>query len=214
MDIPGRGQAAQSPIAKMLGSRVVSSVGSTTSWVARLTSSPSRSLKTGGSFDARCPHHQLRADKASVSELEPCRGHLDHFGAGTNLDSDLREKAVCRTGDPLWQPGQNAIRRFDQHNVYVTLGIDAVESVGDQFACRPLQLCGEFGAGCARADDRDVKLAGTDGPGWVWARMQASMRRRLKRAACAGVSRGTACSATPGVPKSLVRLPIAMTSVS
>jgi hypothetical protein len=41
--------------------------------------------------------------------------------------------------------------------------------------------------------------------------MQAFTKRRLKRAAWAGVSSGTAYSATPGarVPKSLVTLPIA-----
>ena len=38
--------------------------------------------------------------------------------------------------------------------------------------------------------------------------------RRLKRLACSGVSSGTANCAAPGVPKSLVMLPIAMISVS
>jgi hypothetical protein len=40
----GPGQAAQSPIAKMASSRVVCSVGRTTSWLMRFVSSPPRSF--------------------------------------------------------------------------------------------------------------------------------------------------------------------------
>ena len=43
--LPSRGNAEQSPRAKMSGSRVVCKVGRTTSWLIRLVSSPSRSLR-------------------------------------------------------------------------------------------------------------------------------------------------------------------------
>ena len=46
----GHGQAAQSPSAKMSGSRVVASVVPTTSWCARLTSRPSRSASHAGAL--------------------------------------------------------------------------------------------------------------------------------------------------------------------
>ena len=92
--------------------------------------------------------------------------------------------------------------------------IDAIEAIGDHFADRAMQFGGQFSAGRAGTDDRDVELAGSTGPSCVCARRQALTRRRLKRSACASVSSGTAYSATPGVPKSLVMLPTAITSVS
>ena len=55
---------------------------------------------------------------------------------------------------------------------------------------------------------------GPSGPACMWARRQALTSRRWKRSASAGVSSAIACSATPGVPKSLVWLPTAITSVS
>ncbi len=55
---------------------------------------------------------------------------------------------------------------------------------------------------------------GRTGACWFWARRQAFTRRRLNRRACSAVSSGTAYSAAPFVPKSLVTLPMAITSVS
>ena len=55
---------------------------------------------------------------------------------------------------------------------------------------------------------------GRTGPAWVCARSDAFTRRWWKRTAWSWVSRAIACSATPGVPKSLVVEPTAITSVS
>jgi hypothetical protein len=44
--------------------------------------------------------------------------------------------------------------------------------------------------------------------------MQAFTRRRWNSAASGAVSKAIACSRTPGVPKSLVLLPMAMTRIS
>ena len=56
--------------------------------------------------------------------------------------------------------------------------------------------------------------SGRSGVLCAWARMQALTTRARKRNASAGVSSFIACSATPGVPKSLLRLPTETTSVS
>jgi hypothetical protein len=55
---------------------------------------------------------------------------------------------------------------------------------------------------------------GRTGSTCVWARRQALTSRRLKRAASSGLSSAIACSFAPGVPKSLLRQPTAITSVS
>jgi hypothetical protein len=55
---------------------------------------------------------------------------------------------------------------------------------------------------------------GRTGSGWACARMQALTRRRLKRSAWPSVSREIANCFTPGVPKSLLVLPTAITRVS
>ncbi len=56
--------------------------------------------------------------------------------------------------------------------------------------------------------------SGRSGATWACARMQALTMRRWKRRASACDSSFIACATTPGVPKSLLWLPTAMTSVS
>ena len=108
----------------------------------------------------------------------------------------------------------SSIRAFDQRDLDVLFRIDPIKPVGDNSARRPVELGGQFGAGGARADDRNIELPGRSASGWVWALRHALMSRRLNRVACSGVSSAIACCATPGVSKSLLTVPIAMMSVS
>ena len=62
--------------------------------------------------------------------------------------------------DALGQRRYDAIRRLDQRDLDVLLGIDLVEAVGDEAARRLMQLGGKLGAGGAGADDRHVELSG------------------------------------------------------
>ena len=63
------------------------------------------------------------------------------------------------------EAGQNAIRRFDQYSCMSRSGSMRSMSVRDQFACRPCSSAASSVPRCACADDRDLKLAGTDGSG-------------------------------------------------
>ena len=93
-------------------------------------------------------------------------------------------------------------------------GIDAVEPVGDQRARRMVQLGGKLDAGRAGADDGDVELIGAH-RARLRMRAQAGVHEPpMEALGVGGVSSAIACSFTPGVPKSLVRLPTAITSVS
>ena len=77
-----------------------------------------------------------------------------------------------------------------------------------------VQLGGELDAGRARADDRDLQLPGPQRPG-LRVRADAGVDEPLVEAVgLAGVSSEIACSLRPGVPKSLLVLPTAITSVS
>ena len=97
----------------------------------------------------------------------------------------------------------------------VLLGVDAVEA-----RRRPparvvaVQLGRQFDARGAGADDRDVQLLGPQRLGLGVGAHAGVDEPPMEAVAWSGVSSAIACSCTPGVPKSLVWLPTAITSVS
>src|SRR6202030_2541841 len=91
---PGRGQAAQSPIAKMSRSRVVCNVGSTTSWLMRLTSSPSRRRHTSRALTPAAhttSSEEINEPSASCTPLLviPAFGRSDSWLSPLRCDSFL-----------------------------------------------------------------------------------------------------------------------------
>ena len=104
---------------------------------------------------------------------------------------------------------------LDQGDLDVLLGVDPVEAVGDHAARGAVQLGRQLGAGGAGADDRDVELARPHRLG-LGVGAQAGVDQAAVEAvglARASPARSRAPS-TPGVPKSLLRLPIASTRMS
>ena len=156
---PSRGQEAQSPMAKMSGSRVVCSVGITTSWLIRLVSSPSRSFRKSGAFT---PADQTTSSEGMNSPLASTTpsARTSATRAPVRTSTPMRAQQVQRgVGNPLRQRRQDAGRRLDQHDVDVARRVDAVHAVGEHRAHRAVQFGRQFGAGRAGADDRDVQLA-------------------------------------------------------
>ena len=214
--LPGPGQAAQSPIAKMSSSRVVCSVGRTTSWLMRLVSSPARSFRKSGALTPAAQTTSSAGITRPSASRTPSRHDLGHRGAGVHFHTQLAQQ-LCR-GAPTGAaaaPAACAVGCLDHDELDVLLRIDAVQSEGHHFARGAVQLRGELDAGGAGADDGDVQLlrpqrrvlrmradAGVD-----QARGESAARRPASRA-------GSHARATPGVPKSLLWLPTAMTSVS
>ncbi len=181
----------------MSGSRVVCSVGSTTSWLMRLVSSPSRSCSKSGAFTPAAPDHEFgreapRRPPAPRRRRAPRRRARRCAPPRRALPAACASPAAMRSGSA----GRMRVGRLDQHDTDVAFRIDAVEPVGDHRAHGAVQLGGEFGAGGAGADDRR-RAAGpaAPAPACALARRQALTRRRLNRVACSGVSSGTAYSA-------------------
>ena len=67
----GHGQEAQSPIAKMSASRVVCSVGVTTSWLIAVGLEPVELAQHVRRLDAGRPHHQLGGTNSPSASLTP-----------------------------------------------------------------------------------------------------------------------------------------------
>ena len=88
-----------------------------------------------------------------------CRD-LRHFGAGADLDAHRLEQALGCLGYAFRQSTQDVRRGLDQDNADIAMRINPIEPVGDHFADRAVQFCGQFGAGRARTNDRNVELAG------------------------------------------------------
>ncbi len=62
------------------------------------------------------------------------------------------------------QAAQDARRGLDQDNADIAMRINPIEPVGDHFADGAVQFCGQFGAGRARTNNRNVELAGKHRP--------------------------------------------------
>ena len=149
-------------MAKMSSSRVVCSVGRTTSWLLRLTSSPSRSASTSG---PRTPAAQTTSSEGMKSPLASrtpsALTSVTRAFTRTSMPRPCSRRKVV-VGEPRRQAGQDAVRGLDQGDLDVLVRVDPVEPVGHHRARRAVQLGRELGAGGARADDRDVQLPGPD----------------------------------------------------
>jgi hypothetical protein len=112
------------------------------------------------------------------------------------------------------QRRQDAISRFDEINLDVLLRIDSVDAIRDELARRVVQLRCQLRPGGACADDCDLELFG---PQWFWLRMPANVGVHEPAMEALGLDRRIerdCMLAYAGVPKSLLRLPMAMMSVS
>src|SRR3954471_20581932 len=147
----------------MLSSRVVLSVGSTTSWLTRLLSSPSMPPRKSGAFT---PADQTRISAGTTRPLAPhlALRQLDHPLARADPHAETLQLVQRRLLQPLRQGREDGWGRLDQRDPDVPFRVDAVEGVGDELARRLVQLGRELDAGGARADDRDLELALAQGP--------------------------------------------------
>ena len=73
----------------------------------------------------------------------------------------LRVAVEIRSGSA----GRYPVRSLDQNDADVAVGVDLIEAIRHHLAQALMELGRKLGAGRARADDRDVQLAGADRPG-------------------------------------------------
>ena len=167
-----------------------------------------------GRLHARGPDHEFGRNELAVGESYAVLEHLSHTRARSHFHAQLGQEVMGRFGDARRQSGQDPVPGLDQDDAKVALRVDPVEPVGDDGASGMVQFRRELGAGGACADDGDVQMPRTDGSVLVL-RAQAGIDQTVvETAGCSVVSSGTAYSAAPGVPKSLVTLPTAITRVS
>src|SRR3712207_2420217 len=88
-------------------------------------------------------------------------GYLHHTRLRSDFNPDPLEQAHDTLGDPLWNRRENALGRLDEGDLEIFLRVNPVEPMSDNVPGRPVQFCGELGAGCASANDCHMQLAGT-----------------------------------------------------
>ena len=128
-------------------------------------------------------------------------------------DAERLELGLRRLGEPLGQRGQDARAGLDQGDLQPAL-VEHLEPVMAQRGGRVVQLGGQLDAGRAAADDGDADMRVGRRVGAHRARhAQAVVEQAVAEAVGAARGRrGTGSSRrTPGVPKSLVTEPTAMT---
>ena len=109
-------------MAKMSASSVVCSVGVTSSWLARLTSSPSSWRSTSGPLTPA--HHTTSSDGHDIAaaQHDAVGAHLADLGAGAHVDAELPQQRQRRVRDARRQRRQDALGRLDQDDADVASG--------------------------------------------------------------------------------------------
>ena len=210
----GHAQAAQSPMANTSSSRLVCSVGFTTSWLVRLVSSPAMFFRKSGALTPAAhttssagssrpsasftPLGSTSATLASVCTSTPSLVSSDSVACDSLCGS-----AGSTRGAASITLTRMSLSASTRSSPKATISrVVRCSSAANSTPVAPAPMIATF------------NCSGRSGVACAWARMQALMTRVRKRCASAAVSSFIACSATPGVPKSLLRLPIDTTSVS
>ena len=210
----GHSHAAQSPMAKMFSSRVDCSVGCTTSWLIRLVSRPAMSFRKSGAFTPAA--HTT----SSAGSTRPSARRTPPAWTSATLASVCTSTPSLRSrSEVVWdRRGGSAGSTRGAASMSVTLmSLSAsTRSRPKATTCRVVR-CNSAASSTPVAPApmmATCSCSGRSGVAWAWARMQALTMREWKRSASAAHSSRMACSRTPGVPKSLLWLPTAITSVS
>ena len=136
------------------------------------------------------------------------------FLIGVDLHRKLAQFSFSCMTQAFRQLGQQARPGLDQHDLQVFFRVNVFKPVVAQHPCCSVQLGRQFHPRGTAAHNRDRQQATTFGTGHGLCALQALISRSLKCLAACGLSSLMVCSAAPGVPKSLVWLPPAITSVS
>ena len=144
----------------MASSRVVCSVGRTTSWLSALVSSPAMSLSTSVALMPAAHTTSSAGMEVPLASVTPFGRHLHDARRGMDVHLEALEELGGGLRKPLRQRRENARRCLDQVDLDVLVGIDAVEAVGHQLARRLVQLGGQLGSRRTGADDGHLQLLG------------------------------------------------------
>jgi len=114
------------------------------------------------------PHHELSRNEISDDELHAGRAHFADTGGSPHVHGKAGEEFLRGVRQALRKRGKNAIGSFDQRDLDIFLGIDAVEAVGNQLARAVMELGRKLGAGGAPAPMMAMRnCSGRSDPGWA-----------------------------------------------
>ena len=212
---PGRIQFAQSPIANTFSSPFARSVSSHDQAVDAIGFETVEIFQEIRRLDPGGPDDEFGRDKHLVAKPDPVRRHFGDLEPAAYLDPEVDEadvpmsRATCSgKAGRMRGPASMMVIRISLSKSMLSRLCDAISRI---------DLCS------SAASSTPVAPAPTMTQ-WSWpgdscsycalARRQASIMRRLKRAAWLGGIERYCVLAAPGVPKSLQTLPTAITSVS
>ena len=194
----------------MRASRLVCSVGRTTSWLLRLSSSPS-SRRRQRALDPGRPELEVGRDPLAAVGDDRVGGDLGHLRRGEDADAERLQLGVRGLGQPLGQRRQDARPGLDQGHFEPAL-VEHFEPVMAQRRGAVVELGRQLDPGRAAADDGDADMGVRRRIGLHRARHAQAMIEQPVAEAVGGArgrrARGNA-PARPGVPKSLLTAPSA-----
>jgi hypothetical protein len=151
--------AAQSPIAKISGSRVVCSVLQDHELVLPVGLQSVDLAQHIRAADSGRPDGEVRANLVPALRPHAPGVDRDHRIADQHLHTQLFQRRERAAHDVLGQARQDARPGLEDGEADLARGIEVLQPVRREHADGVVQLRGELHAGRARADDRDVDHA-------------------------------------------------------
>ena len=142
----------------MSSSRVVCSVGRTTSWLMRLVSSPARSFRKSGALTPAAQTINSAGSSRPSASRTPSGTTSATLASVCTSTPSLRNSSSDASDRRARQGRQHARRGLDEQHADVLVGIDAVQPEGHHFARRAVQFGGQLDAGGAGTDDGHMQL--------------------------------------------------------
>ena len=184
----GQTQAAQSPIAKMSSSRVVCSVGRTTSWLMRLVSSPAMSFRKSGALTPAAHTISSAGSRRPSASCTPSADDLGHLGVGVHFDTQLAATAPRRL--PTAAAAGPEARASRPRSASTWMSLSASTRSSPNATTSRVVRCNSAASSTPVAPApmmATCSCSGRTGVSCAWARMQALTMREWKRSASAGL---------------------------
>ena len=142
----------------MVGSRVVWRVLRHHKLVSPVYFKTAEVLEEVGSLHPRRPYHKRRRDEVSARQADPVGRDFADSRADSHIHADVPQQLQRGRGYLVRESGKDTRCSFEKSDPDVSIRVDAVQPVRDDFAGRAMKLGSKLGAGCPRADYGDVQL--------------------------------------------------------